>query len=354
MASRDVNLPMTTAIRHFVALVSAAITAVVMPVAALCGDSSPAYNFLNIPSSSRIYGLGGVNISSVDAGILAVEQNPALLGPEYEGAVGLGYMRYIGGSNFASAAFGNRSGDRSAYGAAIRYFGYGDIPRTDATGADIGSFSPKDLSISATYSRDITEMLRGGATLKWLYSSYDSYTAMAIAVDLGINFYEPDRDLSLSAAVVNLGGQIKRFNEVYERLPVDVRLGWTQSFPGLPVRFSITAWNLTKWHLPYYETGDGSSSATPELKQSFASDLFRHLVFAADFIPSDRFNIGIGYNYKTRTDMATYSRNILSGFSIGAGLHTEMWGVGVAFAQPHRGAATLMINLTASIGRLLK
>lgn len=345
---------MTTAIRHFAALVSAAITAVVMPLSALCGDPSPAYNFLNIASSSRIYGLGGINISSVDAGILGTEQNPALLGPEYEEAIGLGYMRYIGGSNFASAAFGNRAGERSAYGVAIRYFGYGDIARTDATGADIGSFSPKDLAISGTYSRDITETLRGGATLKWLYSSYDSYTAMAVAVDLGINFYDPDRDLSLSAAVVNLGGQIKRFNDTYDRLPVDVRLGWTQSFPELPVRFSITAWNLTKWHLPYYETGDGSSTAMPQLRQSFMSDFFRHLVFAADFIPSDRFNIGIGYNYKTRTDMATYSRNLLSGFSIGAGISNGGWGVGIAFAQPHRGATTFMIDLTASISRLIK
>lgn len=345
---------MTTALRHLTTLLTAAITAVVMPVIGHCADSSPAYNFLNIPSSSRIYGLGGVNISSVDAGILAVEQNPALLGPEYEGSVGLSYMRYIGDSNFASVAFGNRSGDRSAYGAAIRYFGYGEIPRTDATGASIGSFSPKDIAVSATYSRDITELVRGGASLKWLYSSYDSYTAMAVAVDLGVNYYDPDRDLSLSATVVNLGGQVKRFNNTYERLPVDVRLGWTQSFPGLPVRFSVTAWNLTKWHLPYYSTGDGTITSVPEVHQNFTSDLFRHLVLAADFIPSERFNIGIGYNYKSRTDMATYSRNLLSGFSIGAGLNTDVWGVGIAFAQPHRGATTLMINLSASIGRLIK
>ena len=345
---------MTATTRHIIIAMTAAMIAAVWPLNARGGDSSPAYNFLNITPSSRIYGLGGINISAIDAGIMSVEQNPAMLGPEYEGDVALSYMRYIGGSNFASAAFGHRAGERSAYGVAIRYFGYGDIDRTDASGANIGSFSPKDLAVSGTYSRDITETLRGGATLKWTYSSYDSYSAMAVAVDLGVNYYDPDRDLSLSAAVVNLGGQVKRFNESYDRLPIDVRLGWTQSFPGLPVRFSVTAWNLTKWHLPYYETGDGSTDAKPEVKQSFASDLFRHLIFAADFVPSSRFNIGIGYNYKTRTDMSTYSRTLLSGLSIGAGMQSDSWGIGIAFAQPHRGSSTFMINLSASIARLLK
>lgn len=40
-------------------------------------DSSPAYNFLNIPSSTHIYGLGGINISTVEDDIELSDQNPA-------------------------------------------------------------------------------------------------------------------------------------------------------------------------------------------------------------------------------------------------------------------------------------
>ena len=43
-------------------------------------DGSAAYNFLNVTGSSRIYGLGGVNISLVDDDIFNADQNPALLG----------------------------------------------------------------------------------------------------------------------------------------------------------------------------------------------------------------------------------------------------------------------------------
>lgn len=338
-----------------VAFIRHTLTAILVTATAATAvaDDSGAYRFLDIPSSAHTYGLGGINISALDAGLPSVEQNPALLGPEYRQEIALGYMRYIAGANFASAMFANRADYRSAYAIGVRYFGYGSMPRTDIDGTTDGTFSPKDIAVSATYSRDITDCLRGGATLKWIYSSYDIYTAMAVAVDLGINYYDPDRDLSLSAAVVNLGGQVKRFNERYERVPVDVRLGWTQSFPGLPIRFSITAWNLTRWHLPYYDAGNGTVAQQPEIKQSFTSDLFRHLVFAADFIPSDRFNLGIGYNYKVRTDMAAYSRNLLSGFSIGAGFNASGWGVSVAFAQPHRSATTLMLNLSLSLSQII-
>ena len=209
------------------------------------------------------------------------------------------------------------------------------------------------MTFSGVYSHDITDRLRGGINLKVLYSSYGQYTAMALATDLGMNYYDPERDLSFSVVVANLGGQVKRFDQRYDRLPVDVRLGWTQSFGSLPIRFSITAWNLTKWKLPYYETGDGSDNADLKIKDSFSSNLFRHLVFAADFVPSDKFHIGIGYNYKTRTDMSTYHRSFLSGFSIGAGIRVKSFGIGVALSQPHTGATTFMFNLSTNLSELL-
>ncbi len=74
-------------------------------------DGSVAYNFLNIPMSNRIYGLGGVNISLVDDDISTIDQNPALLGGEMSGQVSLSYMRYLGSSNFAGLRYGHSAGE---------------------------------------------------------------------------------------------------------------------------------------------------------------------------------------------------------------------------------------------------
>ncbi len=320
---------------------------------ASAADSSPAYNFLNIPSSARVYGLGGINISSIDDDINSIDQNPALLGPEFEMQVGVNYMRYISDANFAGVKFGTKASEHGAWAVGLQYYGYGEITGTDETGTLTGNFSPKDVNFNGTYSHDITDRLRGGIALKMLYSSYGEYSAFAVATDLGINYYDPDRDLSLSAVIANLGGQVKRFDQAYDRLPVDLRLRWSQSFGSLPIRFSVTAWNLTKWKLPYYDPGDGTSEDGLELKESFGSNLFRHLIFAADFIPSEKFHIGIGYNYKTRTDMTTYARNFLSGFSIGAGMNVKSFKFGIAFAQPHSGASTFMFNISTNLTELL-
>ncbi len=323
-------------------------------VGVLAQNGSTAYNFLNVTSSAKIYGLGGINISLIDDDISTVDQNPALLGAEMSNILGMNYMHYIGGSSFAGARYAPSAGERGSRSAAIQYFGYGSMKETTEDGSIIGSFSPKDLSFSGMYSHDITDMLRGGIAVKGLYSSYAEFSAFALATDLGINYYDADRDLSLSLVVANLGGQVKRFTESYDRLPVDVRIGWSQSFGNFPIRFSITAWNLTKWHLPFTDAGDGAATSQPEVKDKFMSNLFRHLVFGVDLISSPNYYISLGYNYKTRTDMSTYNRSFLSGFSLGGGIKVKSFGVSLALAQPHTGATTFMFNLSYNFSDLIQ
>ncbi len=317
-------------------------------------DGTVAYNFLNLPSSAHIYGLGGVNISTVEDNINLADQNPALIGPEMDMQMGINYMKYVGETNFAGLKFAKKITDISAMAVGLQYFGYGDMKYTDVEGNILGVFAPKDIVFNVAYSHDIAERWRGGINLKYIYSSYDEYSAMALATDLGVNYYNPENDLSFSFVVANLGGQIKRFNDSYDRLPVDVRIGFTKGLSDLPIRLSVTAWNLTKWSLPYYDPGDGTTIDAPELKDSFGSNLFRHLIFGVDFIPSERFHFAIGYNYKSRTDMSTYSRSLLSGFSASVGINVKSFGVEAALSQPHTGATTFMLNLTANINDFLK
>lgn len=293
-------------------------------------QESSAYSFLNLPTSTLRYGLGGINISSIEDDINSMDQNPGLLGPEIDMQLGVNYMRYIGDSNFAGVRFGKRAGEHGAWAAGIQYYGYGEIKGADINGVLTGNFSPKDILFSGTYSHDISDGWRGGMTLKFIYSSYDSYTAMALATDLGVNYFDSDNDFSFSTVVANLGGQIKRFENAYERLPIDIRIGASKSFGSIPIIWSVTAWNLTKWKHSY-------------------SKFFHHFVFAADFVPVKKFHIGIGYNPKTRSDMSSYKRSALSGFSVCMGLNVKNFAIGVAMAQPHNGATTIMLNLSTNL-----
>lgn len=329
----------------------AAITA----FAATADNGTTAYEFLNVTPSSRVYGLGGHNISIIEDDINLIEQNPALLGPEFDRQLGAGYMRYLGNSNFMNASFGNGINDHSAWAVRVQYFGYGKMTAADADGTITGTFSPSDVAVSGVYSHDINDNWRGGIAVKFISSNYDSYSAFAICADLGVNYYNPDNELSLSMVLKNLGGQVKKFNDTYNNLPWDIQLGVSKTLSAVPLRISITATNLRRWKLPYMEREDKNSTTSALVeKSSFMGNLFRHLTFGVELLPSDKFYIGLGYDYRTRSDMATYSRNFLSGFSLAAGMKTHSLGFGLAFAQPHIGGTSFMLNLTLSLGELMK
>lgn len=310
-----------------------------------------AYSFLEIPYSSHAFALGGAGIAIIDDDVTLNGTNPGLLGPEIEKQVSFNYMNYLGDSNFAGVHYAQGAGRRGAWSAGFQYLGYGSATATNPDGTEAGSFSMKDIVVNGMYSYDITDRLRGGINVKMIMSNYESYSAFAMAADLGINYYDEEKDLSLSLVLKNMGGQLKRFDRDYTHLPFDIQIGWMQRLGTSPFMLSITAWHLNKWSLPYYSHSDSGES---ELKDSFFSNLMRHLVFGLQYSPTDRFYIALGYNNKTRTDMSTYRRNFLSGFSAGFGLKVKSFALGVSYAQPHKSASSIMLNLSVNLQELLR
>ncbi|MDE6243171.1 MAG: hypothetical protein K2M14_04080, partial [Muribaculaceae bacterium] len=142
----------------------------------------------------------------------------------------------------------------------------------------------------------------------------------------------------------------------YTRVPFDIQLGWMQRLGSSPFMLAITAWHLNKWKLPYYDhsTDEATGQEENKLKSGFGSNLFRHLIFGLQYQPSDNFYVALGYNYKTRTDMSTYQRNFLSGFSAGLGLKVKSFAFGVSYAQPHKGGSTVMLNISTNLKELLR
>lgn len=318
------------------------------------GGGSSAYDFLTIPTSAHAFSLGGSAPAIIDDDVTLVDQNPALLGPEIEKQVAFNYMMYMQSGNFAGLRYGMAAGERGAWALGMRYLNYGSITRYDQDGFSDGTtFSPQDLVIEGTYSHDFTDRLRGGINFKMAYSNYDGHSAFALAADLGINYYDPEHDLSLSAVLKNAGGQIKRFYDAYDRLPIDLEFGYMQGLGSSPFSIAITATNLTRWKLPYYSHSSDTEGQPLELKSSFVSNLFRHLIFGVQVAPSEKFYAALAYNYKTRSDMSTYSRNFLSGFSIGLGIRVKSFGVQLAYAMPHKSGSSLLLNLSYSIGELV-
>jgi hypothetical protein len=164
---------------------------------------------------------------------------------------------------------------------------------------------------------------------------------------LGLNYYNAEKEYSLSLVGRNLGGQLKRFANSYGNLPMDLQFGYSQVIKNTPIRISITAHDLWRWKIPYPTTTDNGDGIV--VQDKFFEHFFRHLIFGAEYLFSDNFYIGLGYNYKIASDMRTDNRNFISGFSIGAGLKVKMFAIDVAVASHHVSGTTLMLNLSTSL-----
>jgi len=212
-----------------------------LPVLTLCAqDSQNVFNFLRLPASAHVAALGGDNVTLQEDDASLVFHNPSLINNVADRTLNLNVMTYMQGSLTASASFTRAVGDRGTWGVQGRFINYGEMKETNALNEQTGTFSARDIALSGTFAYGLAENLSGGITARLVTSYIGNYNALGACVDLGMNYYHPDTEWSLSAVVRNLGGQIKAYDDNYESMPLDLQLGVTKRLVGSPLRLSAT------------------------------------------------------------------------------------------------------------------
>lgn len=291
-------------------------------------DSQTSYNFLRLPLSAHAAALGGDNITMTDDDVMMMFHNPALITGTSVGTLGLQYMNYMSGCNNVSAAYNMLVKEKWNIGIGIDYMGYGSIRYTDADNNDMGTYNASEMAFYGTLGYELASNLAGGISLKYVYGNISSYNSMAVAVDLGLNYYLPESEWSFGIAVKNLGGQIMAYDEKFEALPLDVQAGVSKRLIGSPVRLSATLSDLN--HLDY--------------------KFLNHLCLAAEFIISDEIYVGGGYNFRRADEMKVQEGTEgLSargaGLSFGGGINLEKIKINLAYSKLHVSNASLIANL---------
>jgi hypothetical protein len=316
------------------------------PACLAAQQGNEVFRFLRFPTSARAGALGGHTVSLVEADPALVFHNPALLGGEMNGMVGLSYMNYIGGIHVGSAIYTRTHGDRGAWAVGLSYINYGSMKEADAQRNLSGHFSASDAGLSATYSYDLSDRWRGGLSMKVLYSAIAEYSAFGLAADAGLSYFDEDADLSVGIALKNIGAQLKAYDSRRSRLPWDIQLGFTKRMAHAPIRLSVTGMYLNQWKFKYVD----ETLTERNVDDSFVTTLAKHLVFGVDFVPSNNFWVGVGYNPKEAMDMRLKDGgNRLGGFSMGAGLHVSRFDVSISAARYHPSAMSLMLGLGISL-----
>ena len=312
-----------------------------LPFLATAQSSDNAFTILRLPYSSRAAALGGQNISIIDNDITLAMHNPALLANVSDKTINLTYMTYMSDSKIAGAMFNKAFGERSTGAISARYIDYGEFEGYTEDNIYTGTFKAKDMEFAVMYSYLLSDYWSGGVTGKFIYSKYESMSSIALGVDLGINYYNPDIETSLSFAIKNLGGQVKSFEEKNERMPADLQLGFTKRLSHAPILISATLLNLHKWDKKDFYNADGSDDSFGEL-------IMKHIVLGADILIGDNFNISLGYNYRIGKELSVEGSK-WDGFTAGAGLFINKVKLGVSYSKLHVSSSSLLFNLSYSL-----
>lgn len=302
-----------------------------------CQESTSVFNFLNLPYSAHVTGLGGHNISLIEDDITLVAQNPSLLSSVSSKTVGFNFLTFMKGSKAGSVAYAQTVGERGTWGVNTQFVGYGSMNETLPTGEVIGKMYAQDICINGSYAYLLGERWSGGATGKIIYSHYGEFSSCALAVDLGVNYFLEEQGFSLSAAARNIGGQVKAFGDHHERLPFDLEAGFTKELGHAPISISVTLVDLTRWSKDDYYSTDG--------KISNGRILTNHFNLGVDIKPAQFLYLAAAYNFRRAYEMKAAGSSHAAGLSFGAGVYLKKFSAGIGYAKYHVGAPTLSFNI---------
>ena len=294
-------------------------------------ESQEVFTFLRLPVSAHAAALGGDNVTIWDDDPSLIFHNPALISNVSDKSINLNFMTYMQGSKTASASFIKAWKERATWGVSAQYMDYGSMKEMTIDNIELGTFSAKDIAIAGSFAYLLGERWSGGITLRVISSSIAGYSSMGIATDLGLNYYDEQRGWSISAVAKNLGGQVKAYQDEYEKIPFDLQVGVSKQLAAAPLRFTATLSRLNRWD----------------------TDFIQHLALGADVFIGDRVYIGAGYNFRRSKEMKISeddgSSNHGAGISVGAGLMLQRFKLSVAYAKYHVSSSALLINATYSL-----
>lgn len=317
------------------------------------------YKFLDLPASSRIAALSGTNVSLRDNDINLAFNNPSLLTTETSGMISLNYANYLSDIQFGTAMYGHNIDDKNYLALGVQYVDLGKFDGRNELDQQTGTFYAKDMAVYLAYARPLKNNFTIGATLKPVFSAYESYNSFGLALDAGISYVDSLGLFSAGLVFKNMGRQLNSYRSAeegmnIEPMPFDIQLGASRKFAHAPFRLSVTLHNLHRWDLSYSSPNNYQTSIegiTTEKKISFLNMAFRHANFGVEFVPSNNFYLALGYNHRRQEEMSMPDFKSFAGFSFGGGIKLYKFHVGFGMSQFQTGIYTYQLSVSTSLNQ---
>jgi hypothetical protein len=306
------------------------------------------FEFLNVPNNARLSALGGVNTSLADKDVNFFFYNPALTSDTLAGFASAGYQFYVADIGQATFAYAHRFSGIGMLTLGVQHLNYGSIKGYDASGFETGEFKSGETVMVIGKSHQIAHF-RLGMNVKIAFSNIAGYRASAALVDIGGLFIHPKQDLTLGLSVKNLGIILSEYSETSTSyLPFDVQLGATFKPEHMPLRFSLTAYNLAESNVTYNNPKD------KEPEPGTLDKILRRVNVGAEVLLHRNVTIMIGYNYLVHQELKLADTGGAAGLAFGFSAMIKSFELVFSRSTYVVGNAGYAFTLSKNIDKMMK
>lgn len=303
------------------------------------------YDFLNVPANARLAGLGGVNVSLANRDVNFFFSNPALVTDSLAGFGSAGYTFYVGDIGQAAFSYAHDFNTIGTLTFGVQHVSYGEIPGYDASGAEIGSFKSGETALVVSKSHTAGAFTLG-ASVKGAFSSIAGFRSAALLLDLGGTFRHPRQDLTVGLVIKNFGFVLSEYSETSEtELPFDVQAGVTFKPQHMPIRVSMTAYNLARPGDAYDNPDDADDDA------GTLAQVMQHVNFGAEILFHKNVNALIGYNVLRQTELKTESHG--GGITFGVSFRVKAFDIAISRTGYNVSQASYGFTVAADVNKMI-
>lgn len=312
--------------------------------------------FLRVSPDARAGGLGDQGISTsadLNAQFYNVAKYPFVNKQWGIGATYIPWFRDLGLKDvyLASMAGHYKLDELQAISASLRYFNLGSIQFTDASGNDLNTGNPREISFDFGYSRKLSDKISLGVALRYIYSNLASGSSTpyggaykagnAFAGDVGLYYNAAnDEGQGWAAGLVlsNLGSKISYTSDATQKnfIPANIGIGTGHTWVTNEVHKISINGEINKLLVPATPGADADSAAFAKYysdgvvsgwMKSFDNNAMAYSV-GAEYFYNDQFALRVGYYADSRS---MGKRNY---FTAGLGVHYSIFGLNFSYLLP--------------------
>jgi hypothetical protein len=316
------------------------------------------YNFLDVVSSPRLAGLGSKAVAFDENDLNFALANPSMLRPSMHNQIAISNLNFPVGIGSAEASYVYHKKGWATFQAGMKYLNYGQFDAANFQGIITGSFTAADYAFLLSASRQIDTNWNIGIQFKIINSVLESYTSWGLAADVAASYRIPEKNITFSLLLRNMGTQLTTYSGVKEPLPFEIQFGVSNKFEHMPFRWHVTLEHLQRWDLSYFNPNlsqvDPLTGEFLDQEVSFGQMFMRHVLIGAEFQMVPGFHFHTAYSFRRRAEMSMLTRRSSAGLSFGFGIRIFKTFFNYSRSIHHVAGATNQVGLTIDIDKYKK